>query len=81
MVDRRESRNLGGGETEDEEGSSDDHNESDETLDRKRRALKAINEDMDKLEEIFEEKGMKYKLISRIGEGSYRSSAFASQAF
>lgn len=57
------------------EGSSEDieaSDASDETTDsveRRRQAAVVVKHDMAKLERIIQEKGMKYRLIDRIGEG------------
>lgn len=46
---------------------SDESDSSSETQD----ISDAVREDMIKLEEIFEENGMNYRLINRIGEGKF----------
>ena len=57
------------GETEEEAESSQPYEEVDDSSDHKRRAPTAMSEDMAKLENMFQEKGMHYRLIDRIGEG------------
>ena len=56
-------------ETEDDDALSDDSDGSENIGDKKRRVAFAVKEDMAKLERMCEEKGMRYRLMDRIGEG------------
>ena len=57
------------------EGSSEDAETSDasdettDSIERRRHAAAVVKQDMANLETIIQEKGMKYRLIDRIGEG------------
>lgn len=59
----------------DMEGSSEDAEASDasdettDSIDKRRQAAAIVKQDMAKLEKIFQEKGMRYRLMDRIGEG------------
>ena len=57
------------GDTEEDEQTSQASDETNDSSERRRRALAMVKEDMMRLERIFQEKSMKYRLIERIGEG------------
>ena len=58
------------GDTEEDEQTSQATDETNDSSARRRRALAMVKEDMMRLERIFQEKSMKYRLIERIGEGT-----------
>ena len=53
----------------DVEEDSDASGETDDPSERRCRVVSTVKEDMARLERIFDQKGMKYRLIDRIGEG------------
>ena len=59
----------GQGRLEDLAEDSDASDETDDPSERHCRILSVVKEDMTRLEKIFDEKGMRYRLIDRIGEG------------
>ena len=61
--------NMNDGDTEDDDELSEASDDSQDSSERRKLAAMIIKEDMSKLERIFREKGMKYRLIDRIGEG------------
>ena len=48
---------------------SDRSDETDDSSERRHQIAAMVKEDMIKLERIFHEKGMRYRLVDRIGEG------------
>ena len=62
--------NVDDEDTEDDDQLSEASDESDESSNKRRRAALTVKHDMAKLESIFHEKGMKYRMIDRIGEGT-----------
>ncbi|KAL9100936.1 MAG: hypothetical protein Q9163_003751 [Psora crenata] len=56
---------------EDDTETPEDSDASDDSEEQRYQIAAAVKEDMDKLDRIFREKGMKYRLIDRIGEGTF----------
>ena len=54
---------------------SDASDETDNSSERRNQIAAMVKEDMIKLERVFHEKGMKYRLVDRIGEGMWESYA------
>ena len=66
---RHESQAMG--EMVEEEEPSGASDESDDSLEPRYQISATVIEEMRKLERMFQEKGMRYRLIDRIGEGTY----------
>ncbi|KAG8529334.1 uncharacterized protein KY384_005970 [Bacidia gigantensis] len=62
------------GESQDQQNDAEDSEVSDGSEDvstRRQQIAQVVREDMAKLDRIFREKGMKYRMIDRIGEGTF----------
>ena len=59
-----------------EEVDGEEHSEASESSSEEEPVDETVREDMLKLEESFQEHGMKFRLIDRIGEGKYAECSF-----